>query len=301
MTDDRATLEVRLHDAFRREPLPPAPDSLIRALDEVAPRSAAAAEVAPRARGRAAWTVFGIAALLILGTAYQLVGSGGGRPPAPPSVRPVDPVRLAWGFRDGTPSDAAVVDRTLEIIRDRLAGIGITEADVQLDGDEIAVEFPDNDIANSALDTVATPGRVTFVPIPEGHPLPVVPGTTPALNQYAPLFDSAEIADASIVTDQNGKPALSLKLSPRGTALFAEYTRSHIGSTVAIVLDRVAVLVPTVMEPVRDGEVQIGSGIDGPDEASLRRLATIIALGPLPVELLPVSVPAASSAPSASG
>jgi len=81
MTDDRIALEVRLHDAFRREGLPPAPAGLLDALDHVA--EVAATRQVVRRSGRLPWSAIGIAAMLAVGGGLALFAVGNPRPAVP--------------------------------------------------------------------------------------------------------------------------------------------------------------------------------------------------------------------------
>jgi hypothetical protein len=60
-----------------------------------------------------------------------------------------------------------------------------------------------------------------------------------------------------------GQPTLTLSLGPDGKARMAEFTRSNVGSYVAIALNGTVVVVPRVFDPIEDGVVQIEANSGG--------------------------------------
>jgi hypothetical protein len=299
MTDDRTAFEVRLHDAFRREGLPPAPPALLDALDHVA--SVAATRQVVRRSGRLPWGAIGIAAMLTVGTGLALFAVGSPRPAVPaPSASPsapLAPVRITYDpmWTAEVPEDSAGLLRIAAVLRLRLAQIGISDATAQVHGGSVVVELPANADADEVRRYIGQTGRLVLAPVGEEV---VSRGTRLDEAKYPALCDSQHVADADVATDQNGDPALHLKLDAAGTTLFADYTRTHVGSSVAIAIDGVVVMAPLIQNEIPGGDIQVSIGQnEGLSAEELSRLAAIIKIGPLPVPIREVAAAVGSQEP----
>lgn len=291
MTDDRTALDVRLHESFHREGLPPAPHALLDALDHVAEASATRPIV--RRSGRLPWSAIGIAAMLAVGGGLALMSFGGSQPIRPalsasPSA-PAAPIRITYQpmWTAEVPEDRAGLLRIAAVLRLRLGAIGIGDATAQVEGASVVVELPADADSDAVRRYIGQTGRLVLAPLGEtvvsrGMPLDE--------SRYPALCDSTHIADADVAPDQNGNPALHLKLDDAGTRLFADYTRSHVGSSVAIAIDGVVVVAPMIQNEIPGGDIEVSIG---PKESisaeALSRLAAIIRIGPLPVPILEVA------------
>ena len=301
MTDDRTAIEVRLHEAFRREGLPPAPSSLFDALDRVAETAATRPSVGAGRRhsGRLPWAALGIAAVMILGGGLALFGTGSPRPIAPvPSTSPSAPgtVRITYDpiWTAEVQEDAAVIARIAEILQQRLDAVGITGATARTQGRSIVVELPADAGSDEARRLIGQIGRVAFVPVRDS----VGRGTPLDETTHRALFGSEHIANADVASGQAGNVVLQLRLDATGTALFADYTRSHVGSYFAITLDGLVVLAPMITSEIPTGDVEVSFGpSDGLSAEELSRLAAIITIGPLPVPILEVAAAVGSQEP----
>src|SRR4029079_474761 len=86
--------------------------------------------------------------------------------------------------------------------------------------------------------------------------------------------------------DQNGDPALLLKLDGAGTRLFGDYSRTHVGSYLAIAIDGVVVVAPLIQNEIPGGDIEVSIGENaGLSAEELSRLVAIIRIGPLPVPI----------------
>jgi preprotein translocase subunit SecD len=299
MTDDRTAFEVRLHDAFRREGLPPAPPALLDALDHVA--SVAATRQVVRRSGRLPWGAIGIAAMLAVGTGLALFAVGSPRPavmaPSASPSAPLAPVRITYQpmWTAEVPDDSAGLVRIAAVLRLRLAEIGINDATTQVEGGSIVVEFPSDEDSDAVRSYIGQTGRVVLAPLGEDVPsrgMPLDEGKYPA------LCDSEHIVDADVATDQTGDPALQMKFDVAGTRLLAEYTRNHIGSSFAIALDGKVLFTPMVVSEIPSGDLQLSFGQnEGLSAEELSRLAAIIKIGPLPVPIREVATAVGSQEP----
>jgi preprotein translocase subunit SecD len=90
----------------------------------------------------------------------------------------------------------------------------------------------------------------------------------------------SDLVDAFVTTDASGRPAVSFTLSPEGAVIFSEYTTSHRGQYLGIVLDRTVISAPSINDPITDGNGII-SGSFTAEEAN--QLAIQLRYGSLPV------------------
>jgi hypothetical protein len=80
-----------------------------------------------------------------------------------------------------------------------------------------------------------------------------------------PLIVPADIdwGSSQFGQDDIGQPTVTLTLSPDGATRMAEFTRSNVGSYVAIALNGTVVVVPLVMDAIEDGVIQIQANSGG--------------------------------------
>jgi preprotein translocase subunit SecD len=71
---------------------------------------------------------------------------------------------------------------------------------------------------------------------------------------------NADIAGASVTTDDNGKPVVSVALTVDGAKKMAELSKSHLHKPLAIMLDGRVVLAPRIMSEMSGG-VQINGNL----------------------------------------
>jgi preprotein translocase subunit SecD len=185
-----------------------------------------------------------------------------------------------------------------QIVENRVNGLGVSEAVVQLAGDRrIVVELPGIEDPEQAVATIKGTALLEFVdlgstPLPAGtviqtdynNPNPTTPtDTTAATSQvYNTVMTGAELSDAGVITDQLGRPAIGFELSSEGAQIFAEYTRNNVGKYLAIVLDNTIISAPVISTPITEGRGEI-SGNFTIEEANA--LAVQLRYGALPVPL----------------
>ena len=299
MTDARIALEVRLHESFRREGLPSAPAALLDALDHVA--EVAATRQVVRRSGRLPWSAIGIAAMLAVGGGLALFAVGNPRPavpaPLPSPSAPLAPVRITYDpmWTAEVPEDSAGLLRIAAVLRLRLAQIGIDAATAQVQGDSVVVEFP-GDVDTDAVRTyIGQTGRLVLAPVGEEA---VSRGTRLDEAKYPALCDSRHITDGDVAIDQNGDPALHMTLDAAGTKLFADYSRTHVGSYLAIAIDGVVVVAPLIQNEIPGGDIEVSIGQNaGLSAEELSRLVAIIRIGPLPVPIREIAAAVGSQEP----
>ncbi|MCU0507722.1 MAG: protein translocase subunit SecD [Anaerolineae bacterium] len=198
------------------------------------------------------------------------------------------------------------------IVERRVNGLGVTEPLVQLQGENrIIVELPGISNPEQAVQTLRSTGQLEFVEIPDdalltlganaqellqgtyirttnnpAEPDPARLGETQSLlgdQVFTTVMTGRELADAGVTTDPTTTaPQISFSLKPDGSQVFGQYTGSHIGGTLAIVLDNVVLSAPTIQSAITGGQGVI-TGRYSLEEA--RNLAVQLRYGALPVPL----------------
>jgi preprotein translocase subunit SecD len=112
----------------------------------------------------------------------------------------------------------------------------------------------------------------------------VVSDGAPIDTAVTPPLLADGVAGAAVGTDQTGQPTLDLTFQPASTKLIERWTTDHVGEVLAVAFDGTVVAAPFVMEPIRDGQLQISSGgVGGFGAAEAERLVAILRSGAYPV------------------
>lgn len=309
MTDERTTdeLEARLRDGLRRGALPAAPATLLAALERVpdAPVGAgrAGGDRGRRSSSRSGWGVIGLAAVLAVSGAVALaVGQRSPSPgptPVPSSPAPAVGVRITYEavWMAEQQANEADIQAIGTILRKRLDATGL--AGYGLDsggGSRFVVDLPLGIDPEPIRRLLGVTGEV--VAVPTGDVAPEV-GSALDPGRSARLFSSIDIASAALVPDQGGNSAVQLKLKPSVAESFRAWTAASVGQSMALAVDGVVVLAPTIQGEIPNGEIELTFGGDGGDFGAEQaaRLVAIIQHGPLPV---PIREIAAETLPSGS-
>lgn len=244
------------------------------------------------------YLLLAIAALLIVGSWLMFM---------PPTTKITQGLDIRGGLSviltakpsSGQTLTTADMDRAVAIIENRVNKLGASESSVQKQGsDSILVQMPGVKDAQKALDIIGETGKLEFVDVStlstetqaaivswvnEGAPresAPQIPaGYTPVLTG-----DVVTNATAGQDSENSSQIVVNLTMNSAGAKAWAEYTASHVGQQVAIVLDGVVQSAPRVDEAITGGQTRI-SGSFTVDEA--KYLATVLQTGSLPVTLEP--------------
>ena len=135
--------------------------------------------------------------------------------------------------------------------------------------------------ATGTTGTAAAAGAVpTGSPAPSAQPSPTGT-TTPTI--YHTILTGASLKNVSIAPAQlGGGYVINFQLDSQGTKAFADYTAAHVGSYLAIVLDKKVVSAPQVQQSIPNGQAEISGNFT---QASAASLASILRYGSLPVGL----------------
>jgi protein-export membrane protein SecD len=209
----------------------------------------------------------------------------------------------------GTQIPEGAINAAKTIVENRVNGLGVAEAVVQVQGtDRVIVELPGVSNPEQAIETLRSTGQLEFVD-PQGMPLsqgmiinttnrPTVVSETvsagnvdPTLTPYgAQLFTTVMTGDilrsATAFQDQFNQWQITFQLTGAGSEQFFNYTSTHIGQPLAIVLDGRVLSAPTIQAAIRDEGVISGQFTQEEAES----LAVQMRYGALPVPLKTVDV-----------
>ena len=157
-----------------------------------------------------------------------------------------------------------LLNGTMTIITNRLADKGYTEANVQRIGtDGIRVEIPDVQ-DDSVLDLIGAAAKLEF------------------RNPAGEVFMTGDMVKTATYYYAEGDHQIAFQLTDEGAKLFGEVTAASIGKTIAIDLDGVQLIAPTVQSAITNGSGVI-NGLGTAERAST--IAAQIQSGALPLEL----------------
>jgi len=216
-------------------------------------------------------------------------------------------VLLEADLAEGQTLDDATMDTAKTIIDNRVNGLGVTEANVQRQGeDRIIVELPGIDNPDQAVETVRSTGQLEFV-APGNFSLSqgMIINTTNKPNAVADAqagvaagrvdpsaipfgeqpFETVMTGDvlrsASAYQDQFGAWQIAFETTSEGADQFLAYTTANIGRQLAIVLDGLVLSAPEIQ-----GTISTQGQITGQfSQQEAESLAVQMRYGALPVPL----------------
>jgi preprotein translocase subunit SecD len=193
---------------------------------------------------------------------------------------------------EGTAIDAEKMSTATRIVENRVNGLGVTEALVQQAGDKrIVVELPGVEDPLEAIAVIQETGLLEFVdmgstPFPPGT-LVVTDFATSEISDTTDqvlhtVMTGDKIENVQVTRDPTGQYAIQFELNSEGADIFAEFTTSHVGDLLGIVLDNTVISAPRVNEPITEGEGIISGSFD---LESANALAVQLRYGSLPIPL----------------
>lgn len=188
---------------------------------------------------------------------------------------------------------------TRQILENRSNALGVSEVVMQTAGDRrIIAEFPGVSNPEEVVAALQQTGLLEFVdmgttPVAAGtvvetdfaRDTSADPTATPTADQppatiYHTVMTGSDLKEAFVSTDPTGSPAVSFTLSSQGAVIFSEYTTSHRGQYLGIVLDKRVISAPTVNDPITDGSGVITGSFTA---AEANEFAVQLRYGSLPV------------------
>jgi protein-export membrane protein SecD len=214
------------------------------------------------------------------------------------------------------PEEQAVEEDALRsaqiIVEQRVNGLGVTEPNVQLQGERrIVVELPGISNPDQAIETIRSTGQLEFVD-PAGTTLGqgMIINTTnrpDAVDRFLENLDGREVLPQQIpypdqtfntvmtgdilrsalaVQNEFGQWQIQFDLTSGGSDQFYEYTRANIGQPLVIVLDGRVLSAPIINAAIRDNGVIEGQFTQEEAES----LGIQMRYGALPIPLQVVDV-----------
>jgi preprotein translocase subunit SecD len=197
--------------------------------------------------------------------------------------------------------EAADLQGAVEVLQRRLIALGVEGATVQVADGRIVVEVSGSvdselltqtglvelvdfsGVSRMEIDGWVAQRTVIQTTGREGQDGMVHPATGAP---FQTLLTGDRVADAYTQLDVAGYPSIQIDFTPEGSAIMGEFTASHIGEALGIVLDGVILSAPTIQAQVTESAVINGVFT----EAEARQLAAQITSGALPVPLILESI-----------
>ena len=207
-----------------------------------------------------------------------------------------------------------------DIIDKRVNGLGLTEPLIQIAGERrILIELPGIGDPHQAVNIIKETGLLEFIqmtradlatmrngqvvqtdfgtasfiqsspsdPASAAGPTPSPAATSepaagPELKVFHTVMTGAELESAGVIKDNFGSIKVAIEFDEVGAKIFTEYTATHIGEPLGIVLDKQLISAPIINSAISQGKAVI-QGSYTADEAN--NLAIQLRYGSLPVPL----------------
>lgn len=223
----------------------------------------------------------------------------------------------------GSTVTAESMGTAVNIVENRVNGLGVTEAVVQQAGeDRIVVELPGETDPEKALATIKSTGLLEFVDFstvtpeqaimlegqqirtdygqqvatsPDVEPTPIATaevvtstetltptGASAAEPVYPTVMTGSMLKTVAVTRSEIGEYQVQFELTSEGARLFADYTSSHVGQMLAIVLDKRLISAPQINEPITGGQGVISGNFT---LETANSLAIQLRYGSLPIPL----------------
>jgi preprotein translocase subunit SecD len=124
------------------------------------------------------------------------------------------------------------------------------------EGTIIETDYGQSESATAPTEVPATEAAATAETETEATPEEgASPTETPeAPKVYHTVMTGAALSSASVTRDNLGQYQIAFSLKPEATKLFADYTASHVGQYLAIVLDKKVISAPRIQSAIKGGE-----------------------------------------------
>jgi len=210
-------------------------------------------------------------------------------------------VLLEADLPEETEISAESMEVARSVIENRTNALGVAENIVQIAGDRrIVGEFPGLEDTEGVIAIIQQTGLLEFVDSGNTRP----PAGTIVQTDYGVSAEAVEtvetdgevieptiyhtvmtgavLDDVGVSQDQVGQFQIAFALKDEGSDIFADYTATHIGQVLAIVLDKVVISAPTIQSEISGGSGVITGQFD---YESANNLAVQLRYGSLPVPL----------------
>ena len=181
------------------------------------------------------------------------------------------------------------------ILENRANALGVSEITMQTAGDRrIVAEFPGITNPEEVVSALKQTALLEFVDM--GTSAVAIgsviqtdfgvenPAATTESGEtiYHTVMTGAGLQTASVQRNQTGSYEIAFLLKSDTTSIFSEYTTSHRGQYLAIVLDKQVVSTPTINDPITDGQGVITGNFT---QETAQTLAVQLRSGALPIPI----------------
>lgn len=189
-----------------------------------------------------------------------------------------------------------LMTQTISVISRRINALGLTEPNISRQGDKrIRIELPGVKDSQEAVKVIGQTAQLEFVRV--NNDSFAMTGMTREMFEGESVLTGSNVVNASLASDEYGKPAVGLEFDTDGTLAFNDHTKiivetyvaqesgfinSNGKGQIAILLDNEVISAPMVQVIINERD-SIISGDFSVEEASL--LASLIRGGALPVNL----------------
>ncbi|HOU12540.1 MAG TPA: protein translocase subunit SecD [Anaerolineae bacterium] len=207
----------------------------------------------------------------------------------------------------GQALDSQAMETARRIVEKRVNALGLTEPVVQIQGTErIVVEIPGIENPAQAVDTIRETALLEFVEPPSNVSLEMIymlqTTQTPISTTYGltaeqlqaqsaltetmlfkTVMTGADLANAFVTREsQTSQPVVAIEFQSGAADLFSEYTSSHLGKNLCIVLDKLIISCPRIDSAIPNGKATIQGSFT---YETANQLAVQLQYGALPIPL----------------
>lgn len=212
----------------------------------------------------------------------------------------------------GSLVDPDAMSTAVNIVENRVNGLGVTEAVVQQAGENrMVVELPGETDPERVLASLQQTSLLEFVDFSELSPsqsqaleasgveimtnfgmseetVAATMALSPTLTIYNTIMTGIDLKTVRVGQNPNtGEYEISFELSSEGAKIFRDFTSEHVGDTLAIVLDKRVISAPVINQPITDGQGVISGSFT---YESANALAINLRYGSLPIPLKIVEI-----------
>ena len=181
----------------------------------------------------------------------------------------------------------SAVEQSLEIIRQRVDQVGVSEPTIQrVGGNRILVQLPGTQDPTRLRQLLGSTAKMSFHMLGDASARGVTMLKDDEGQSY-PVDDRVELSgdrlsDARVSFDQQNQAVVNFRFDSAGATRFADITRANVGKPFAIVLDNKVLSAPVIREPITGGSGQISGNFS---VESANYLAALLRAGALPAKL----------------
>ncbi len=187
------------------------------------------------------------------------------------------------------------VDAAMRVIENRIDQLGVVEPTLQRQGSQrIIVELPGIQDPQRAIDLIGKTALLEFVDtgrtqLPhgarwaaDGKTIRLPPPANPIPLEKKVILTGADLSNAEATFDpQTGQPIVNFQFKGQAASKFEEFTGSHVGQYLTIILDSEVITSPVIRDRIGGGRGQISGGFA--DLRAARDLAVLLRGGALPI------------------